>query len=60
MTTGGLKLAEMLAAQRKDMKVLFVSGYAEKGSGRPSAHPLLQKPYTPVAFLQKLREILDA
>jgi signal transduction histidine kinase len=58
---GGPKLAEMLAPLRKDMKVLFVSGYAEKsGSGRPSAHPLLLKPYTPMGFLQRIRELLDA
>jgi two-component system CheB/CheR fusion protein len=59
--TGGPKLAELLLPLRREMKVLFISGYAEKpsGSGPPSAHPLLQKPYTPTTFLQKVRELLD-
>ncbi|HEY3592986.1 MAG TPA: ATP-binding protein, partial [Polyangiaceae bacterium] len=61
--TGGPKLAELFGRQRQDAKVLFISGYAEKsglGSRIPaSKHPLLQKPYTPMALLRRIREILD-
>ncbi len=60
----GPELAEQLTVHRKDMEVLFISGYA--------AHPLVQnrltaknrnflsKPFKPETLLRKVRELLDA
>jgi PAS domain S-box-containing protein len=60
----GRELALQLAAQRRDLKVLFVSGYTgeairqhgllERGAA------FLQKPFSPEVLARKVREVLDA
>ena len=59
----GPTLAELLAKQRPEARVLFVSGYTEtvanqRGLGGGVA--FLQKPFTPSSLAQRLRELLDA
>ncbi|MFI5214686.1 MAG: PAS domain S-box protein [Gemmatimonadales bacterium] len=58
----GRDLAGLLIAQRPQLKVLFVSGYAdetvlEKGVLEPGLN-LLLKPFTPEVLAQKVREVL--
>jgi CheY-like chemotaxis protein len=62
----GRELATKILETRPEMKVLFVSGYAD-GIVRDGAHgPLeeglafLEKPYSRRALVQKIREILDS
>jgi two-component system, cell cycle sensor histidine kinase and response regulator CckA len=59
---GGAKLAELLVAERPDMKVLFVSGYAEKTVLRHGAIDVttrfLQKPFSLKMLARKVREVL--
>jgi len=59
---GGAKLAELLAGARPDMKVLFVSGYAEKTVLRHGAIDVttrfLQKPFSLKMLARKVREVL--
>jgi two-component system, cell cycle sensor histidine kinase and response regulator CckA len=60
----GRELAQRLAPTRPEMKVLFVSGYAEDsvmhhGVVDPGI-AFLQKPITPDALARRLREVLDA
>ena len=61
---GGAKLAGELAADRPDMKILFVSGYAEATFQRHGAIDVttrfLQKPFSLKALARKIREVLDA
>jgi CheY-like chemotaxis protein len=61
---GGPKLAEHLADERPDMKVLFVSGYAENTVLRHGkidvVSRFLQKPFSLKALARKVREVLDA
>jgi CheY-like chemotaxis protein len=61
---GGAKLAGELAAERPDMKVLFVSGYAETTVQRHGKIEVttrfLQKPFSLRTLAHKIREILDA
>jgi len=61
---GGPKLAEWLAEERPDMKVLFVSGYAENTvlqHGKIDvATRFLQKPFSLKALARKVREVLEA
>jgi DNA-binding NtrC family response regulator len=61
---GGAKLAAELASERPDMKVLFVSGYAETMIQRHGAIDVtsrfLQKPFSLKMLALKVREILDA
>lgn len=61
---GGAILAEGLAAERPDMKVLFVSGYAEATVLRHGAIDVttrfLQKPFSLKVLARKIRELLDA
>ena len=61
---GGAKLAGELATDRPDMKILFVSGYAEATFQRHGAIDLttrfLQKPFSLKALARKIREVLDA
>jgi two-component system cell cycle sensor histidine kinase/response regulator CckA len=59
----GRELADRLAKLRPEMKVLFVSGYMDdavlRHGLRHADAPFLQKPYTPQALAQKVREVLD-
>jgi two-component system, cell cycle sensor histidine kinase and response regulator CckA len=61
---GGARLADELATERPDMKVLFVSGYAETTVQRHGAIDVttrfLQKPFSLKTLAHKIREILDA
>jgi DNA-binding NtrC family response regulator len=63
-TMGGAKLAAHLAVERPDMKVLFVSGYAENTVLRHGAidvaNRFLQKPFSLKTLARKIREILEA
>jgi CheY-like chemotaxis protein len=60
----GKQLADRVAQTRPQMKVLFISGYAEaslfsaaEGDGR---FQLLEKPFSPLVLIQKVRELLEA
>ena len=61
---GGAKLAGELAKERPEMKVLFVSGYAETTVQRHGAIDVtmrfLQKPFSLRTLAHKIREVLDA
>ena len=59
----GSELAQQLAAHRKDLKVLYISGYP---SHRLVQHGALKKeisylpkPFTPEQLLRKVRKVLD-
>ena len=59
----GREVADRLAAQRPDMKILFVSGHAEDaivhhGVLEPG-FAFLPKPFTPEVLPLKVREVLD-
>jgi PAS domain S-box-containing protein len=59
----GSQLAEILAAERPGLRVLFMSGYTDDALGphgvlRPGVH-YLQKPFSPDLLAQKVREVLD-
>jgi FixJ family two-component response regulator len=58
----GRELANQLAVQRSDMKVLYMSGYTDNaivhhGVLDPGTH-FLQKPFTPDVLARKAREVL--
>lgn len=61
---GGRELAEKLTGKLPDLHVLFTSGYTDD----PEMHHgvtetttnFLQKPFTPHALMEKVREVLDA
>lgn len=61
---GGRKLADQLCARRPETKVLFMSGYTNDSIIRhglvDSAVELLQKPFTRVALLSRVRGLFDA
>ena len=61
---GGRELAERALALRADMKVLYMSGYADEEvlpDGVLEAKAvLLSKPITPSTLSLKVREVLDA
>ena len=60
----GKVLANHMAALHPETRVLYMSGYTDDAVARhgilePNTF-LLQKPFTPSALLQKVREVLDA
>ena len=59
----GRELANHLAALRPEIKVLFMSGYADEAivhHGMPDADTtFIQKPFAPDALARKVRDVLD-
>ena len=59
---GGRELAERLIARQPDLKVLFMSGYTAEMIGNQDLLSIggdfLQKPFTPAALGEKVRECL--
>jgi two-component system cell cycle sensor histidine kinase/response regulator CckA len=59
----GWELARRLGRQWKDMKVIYMSGYTDKGITRPGAPDpevvFLQKPFTPTGLSTRIREVLE-
>ncbi|MBN2551209.1 MAG: GAF domain-containing protein [Spirochaetales bacterium] len=60
----GKQLADRLAETRPEMKVLFISGYADAGlfssAGQDGRIQLLEKPFAPLVLIQKVRQLLDS
>ena len=58
----GRQLAERLVSQRRDLKVLYMSGYADDAvvrHGVLEGAPFIQKPITPETLLRQVRLVLD-
>ena len=60
----GPELVNTLRRARGEMRVLYMSGYTDDAvlvrQGLPEKCAFIRKPYTPLQFLQKVRETLDA
>lgn len=60
---GGRDLVERLTKLRPDLRVVLLSGYTDDAVTRHGVHeddfPFLQKPFTPSALAQKVRDELD-
>lgn len=59
----GWALAEAIAGQQRETKILFMSGYTDSASlgthAKGGQIELLLKPFTPMALARKLRTLLD-
>jgi len=59
----GWELARRLGQQRKNMKVIYMSGYTDKAIARPGVQGkdvvFLQKPFTPSGLATRISEVLD-
>ena len=56
----GRELAQQLRAMRPEIKIIYVSGYADVLSGPGELEPFLQKPFAPDAILDKVHDVLAA
>jgi CheY-like chemotaxis protein len=61
---GGAELIRRLARSQPEMKALFISGYTEGAALHQGVRTVgvayLQKPFTPSALAEKVREVLEA
>ena len=61
--TGGRELGERLATLHRETRILYMSGYTDDTVVRhgmlESGAAFLQKPFTPEALAQKVRQVLD-
>jgi len=55
----GTRLAELAVGVRRQMKVVYMSGYMKDSEVVPGS-PFLHKPFTPGALARMMREVLDA
>ncbi|HNG96523.1 MAG TPA: response regulator, partial [Acidobacteriota bacterium] len=59
----GPDLAKMLRAKYPHLKILFMSGYTDDAIVRhgllEAGVAFIQKPYTPLGLVQKVRQVLD-
>jgi two-component system cell cycle sensor histidine kinase/response regulator CckA len=59
----GKQLTDRIVKTRPGIKVLYISGYADgslfSSGGQDARFHLLEKPFTPLALVQKVRELLD-
>jgi two-component system cell cycle sensor histidine kinase/response regulator CckA len=60
----GPPLFERLTQLRRDLRVLYMSGYADEAVVRQGllveGMPFLQKPFSPLALARKVRDVLEA
>jgi CheY-like chemotaxis protein len=60
----GRRVAELLQAQRPNLRVIYMSGYTDDAIVHhgvlEAGIAFVQKPFTAIALLQKIREALDA
>jgi CheY-like chemotaxis protein len=57
---GGVALVQKLRERRPDLKVLFMSGYADDAdSGLADGAALLRKPFSPEQLLAAVAKALD-
>ena len=59
----GYEVARLVAASRPEIKILYMSGYAEEALvGRPAlaANALIEKPFAVDALARRVREALEA
>src|SRR5712692_3866070 len=58
----GFKLADMAKARHPDLKVLYVTGFADKVSTQPGVRhgKILEKPYDPQQLREEIRLLLGA
>jgi two-component system, cell cycle sensor histidine kinase and response regulator CckA len=60
---GGPELAQRLTSSHPETRVLFISGYADgalnQGHAVPENAAFLQKPFSPNALVNKVREMLE-
>jgi signal transduction histidine kinase len=61
---GGADLAAQLSAARRDLAVLYISGYTDRREWKLEAlqvgRAYLQKPFIPSVLMRKVRELLNA
>jgi FixJ family two-component response regulator len=59
----GRELATRISAQRRNIRVLYMSGYTDNvitaGGMLEKGLAFLQKPFSPAVLVQKVREVLS-
>jgi FixJ family two-component response regulator len=59
----GRELADRLLVGRPNLKLLFMSGYTDAAivdhERLDAGAPFLQKPFTPDALVQRVRDVID-
>jgi two-component system, cell cycle sensor histidine kinase and response regulator CckA len=62
--TSGRELARRITVKHPQTRVLYMSGYTDnvlaQGGELEAGLSFLQKPFTPAALVQKVRDVLDS
>ena len=56
----GIEAAELIRAVRPDIRVIYMTGYAEQTISLGNNDALLEKPVSPPVLFAKIRELLEA
>jgi CheY-like chemotaxis protein len=58
-SVNGIALSRMARMRRRDVKILYVTGYSIPGAEKEALGPILRKPFEDTVFVETVRRLLS-